>query len=98
MPVLMPVLRPHVLDDNDEVIHRHKVPSSSSNRESEFLPQLDLYVLKRSSDLANGGRARADGGTNKVDRFGYFGKDLVVSRPTLSVSAEVCPFLKHDVH
>ena len=56
MPVLMPVLRPHVLDDNDEVVYRYKVPGSSSSRESEFLPQLGLYVLRRSSDLANGGK------------------------------------------
>ena len=38
VPVLMPVLRPYVLDDNDKVVHGHKVPGSSSSRESEFLP------------------------------------------------------------
>ena len=98
MPVLMPILRPHMLDDNDEVVHRHKVPGSSSGRKSEFLPQLGLYILGRSLDLANGGRARVDKGTNKVDGFGYFRRDLVVPGPTLPTSAEVCPFLKHGIH
>ena len=98
MPVLMSVLRSHVLDDNDEVVHRHKVPGFSSDRKSEFLPQLGLYVLGRSLDLANGGRARVDRGTNKVDGFGYFRRDLVVPGPTLPTSAEVCPFLKHGRH
>ena len=98
MPVLMPVLRPHVLDDNDEVVHRHKVPGSLSGQKSEFLLQLSLYVLGRSLDLTNGGRARVDRGTNKVDGFRYFRRDLVVPGPTLPTSAEVCPFLKHGIH
>ena len=98
MSVLMSVLRSHVLDDNDEVIHRHKVPDSSSDRKFEFLSQLGLYVLKRSLNLVNEGRARIDRGTNKVDGFGYFRRDLVVPGPTLPTSAEVCPFLKHDIH
>ncbi len=98
MSILMSILLPHVFNDNDEVIHRHEVPSSSSNRKFEFLPQLRLYVLGRSLDLTNQGRARMSESTNKVDGFEYFRRDLVIIRPTLSTSAEVCSFLKHDVH
>lgn len=75
-----------------------EVPGSSSSRKSEFLPQLRLYVLGRPLDLTNQGRARMGGKTNKVDGFGYFRRDLVITRPTHPTSAEVCPFLKHGVH
>ena len=30
MSVLMPIFLPHVLDHDDEVVHCHEVPSSSS--------------------------------------------------------------------
>lgn len=74
------------------------MPGSSSSRKSEFLPQLRLYVLGRPLDLTNQGRVRMGGKTNKVDAFGYFRRDLVITRPTLPTSDEVCPFLKHGVH
>ena len=31
MSVLMPIFLPHMLDDNDEVVHCHEVPSSPSH-------------------------------------------------------------------
>ena len=87
-----------MFDDNNEVVHRHEVPGSASSRKSEVLPQLGLYILGSPLNLTNRRRARIGGSTNKVDRFEYLGRDLVITRPTLSTSAEVCPFLKYGVH
>lgn len=98
MSVLIPILLPHVLNDNGEVVHRHEVPGPSSSRKSEFLLQLGLYILGRSLDLTNRGKARMGGSTDKVDGFEYFRRDLIITRPTLPTSAEVYPFLKHAIY
>lgn len=50
MSVLMPIYLQYVFDDDDEVVHRHKVPGSSGSRQSEFFPQFCLYVLGIPSD------------------------------------------------
>ena len=94
----MLILRLYILNDNDEVVHYCKVLGLLGGQKSEFLPQLNLYILGRSLNLANGGKAKINKGINKVNGFGYFKRDLVIPGPTLPINTEVCPFLKHNIY
>ena len=78
MFILILIFYLHVLDNNDEMIHRHKMLNSSNNRKSKFLSQFNLYVLKKSSNFANEEKTKTNEDTNKINKFKYFEKNLVV--------------------
>lgn len=65
--VSMPTLPPHVPNDNDEVVLRHKVPGSSGSYELRILPQLGFHILREPSNLESRRRAWIDGDTSIVN-------------------------------
>ena len=98
MFVLMSIFRSYVFNDNDEMIHRHKMLNSLNDRKFKFLSQFNLYVLKKSLNFANKRKARINKSTNKIKKFEYFRKNFINFESTFSISVEVYSFLKHNIH
>ena len=95
--VLMSILHSYILDDNNEMIHRHKMSNLLNDWKFEFFLQFDLYILKRSLNFANEERVKVNKDTNKRYKFEYFKKDLVILESTFSINIKICSFLKYDI-
>ena len=57
-----------------------------------------MYVLKKLLNFANEKKAKVKKDTNKIDKFEYFKKNLIVFESTFLISVEVYWFIKHDIH
>ena len=47
MFILMSIFHLYVFNDNNKMIHRHKMSNSLNNRKFELLLQLNFYILKK---------------------------------------------------
>ena len=82
MFVLISVFRLYMFNDNDKVIHCHKILNLLNNWKFEFLSQLNLYILKKLLNFANEKKAKVKKDTNKIDKFEYFKKNFIVFEST----------------
>lgn len=96
--ILVPILLPYIFNKDHEIIHRYKIPGPASRRKSEFFPQLDLCILRSRLNWPYGKRARNVGNTNKVNRFGHFRRNLVITGSTLPASTKIGLLLKYIIY
>ena len=85
MSVLTLIICLYVLDDNNKMIHYHKMSNLSNNRKFEFLSHFNLYILKKLLNFVNEERARINKNMNKVNKFKFFKRNLVVSESMFSI-------------
>ena len=67
MSVLMPILPPHMFDEDDEMVHCYVVPSSPFGRKPELLLQLCFYILEGPLEVASMARRGKALKTYKID-------------------------------
>ena len=98
MLILMSVFLSYVFDQNHEMIHRHKMLNFLNNWQFELFLQFCFYVLTISSDSPIKKQWKwMKKKMNMINKFKYIQNNFVIFKSTLSINAEICLFLKHEI-